>query len=211
LPWPVPGEILAILWIVGVANAVNCLDCTDGVTAGTAAIGALALSLLAVLAHRWGVAVATVAVAGAAMGFLPYNFPPARIFLGDAGSLMIGFLLAGLGATIAIPRSSLAELIAPVLILGIPTCDFLLVHLARYHNGVKDPLKVVISTGKDHLPHRLLGAGLSHRQVAYWVYGGTALLGTSAIVLMLWGPLTAAIVLTPLVVVGAVGGWGAGL
>jgi len=210
LPWPVSGEILAVLWIVGVANAVNCLDCTDGVTAGMATIGGLALTLVAVLAHRWAVAAAAVAVAGAALGFLRYNFPPARIFLGDAGSLMVGFLLAGLSATIAIPRSSPAELVAPVLILAIPTCDFLLVHLMRYRNGMKNPLTIVTSTGKDHLPHRLLGAGLSHRQVAWWLYGATIMLGLSAVILVLWGPLTAAIVMASFVVSAVVGGWGTG-
>lgn len=209
-PWPYLGEILAILWIVGVANAVNCLDCTDGVAAGSVVIGALALTLLAVLAHRWGVAVATGAVAGAALGFLRYNFPPARIFLGDAGSLMLGFLLAALSATIVIPRTALAELIAPVLVLGIPTCDFLLVHLKRYHNGVKDPVGIMTSTGKDHLPHRLLDMGLSHRQVALWIYGGSALLGVSAIVLVLWGPLITAILMSPLVVAATIGGRGPG-
>jgi UDP-GlcNAc:undecaprenyl-phosphate GlcNAc-1-phosphate transferase len=210
LPWPFSGEILAVLWIVGVANAVNCLDCTDGVTAGSAAIGGLALTLVAVLAHRWAVAAAAVALAGAALGFLRYNFPPARIFLGDAGSLMVGFLLAGLSATMAIPKSSPAELVAPMLILAIPTCDFLLVHLLRYRKGLTNPLEIVTSTGKDHLPHRLLGAGLSDRQVAWWVYGATVLLGLSAVVLVLWGPLTAAIVLASLVVSAMIGGWGAG-
>ncbi|HTD46535.1 MAG TPA: MraY family glycosyltransferase [bacterium] len=209
LPWPHLGEILAILWIVGVANAMNCIDCTDGVAGGTATIGALALVPIALVAGRLGVAVGAASVAGAALGFLRYNYPPARIFLGDAGSLMVGFLLAALSATLAAPGASLARSVAPVLILGLPVCDFLFVHWKRYQNGVRNPIELLRYTGKDHLPHRLQQAGLSFRQIAWWVYSGAALLGLSAVVLVLWGPLTAAIVAAPLVA-AALGGWGAG-
>ena len=210
LPLPHLGEILAILWIVGVANAMNCIDCTDGVAGGTAAIGALALVPIALFAGRLGVAVGAASVAGATLGFLRYNYPPARIFLGDAGSLMVGFLLAALSATLAAPGASVARSVAPMLILGLPVCDFLFVHWRRYQNGVRNPIALLRYTGKDHLPHRLQQAGLSFRQVACWIYGATALLGLSAVVLVLWGPLAAAIVTVPLIVAAALGGWGAG-
>lgn len=211
LPWPYLGEILAILWIVGVANAFNCFDCTDGVAAGTAAISAFVLIPIAILAGRWGVAVTAAAVAGAALGFLRSNFPPARIFLGDAGSLMLGFLLAALGATIAPPGAPAARVLAILLIFGLPCCDFLLVHWRRYHNGVKNPVQVLTSTGKDHLPHRLLQSGFSFRQVALWIYGTLALLGAGAVLLVLWGSLTAVIIVTLLVVVASSVAWTTGM
>ncbi len=208
LPWPYLGDILAILWIVGVANAVNCLDSADGVAAGTAVIGALALTLLAVLNQRWGIAIGTAAVAGAALGFLRYNFPPARIFLGDAGSLTLGFLLAAFGAALALPTpASAGEVVAPALVGALPCYDFLLVHIRRYRHGVRSPLRLMTSTGKDHLPHRLLDAGLSPRQVALWIYGVSALLGVGAFVLILWGPLLAVV---PLVASAWLVGWAAG-
>src|SRR5437016_528563 len=144
-------ERLAILWIVGVANAMNCIDCTDGVAGGTATIGALAMVPIALFAGRLGVAVGAASVAGATLGFLRYNYPPARIFLGDAGSLMVGFLLAALSATLAAPGASPARSIAPVLILGLPVCDFLFVHWRRYQNGVRNPIALLRYTGKDHL------------------------------------------------------------
>jgi UDP-GlcNAc:undecaprenyl-phosphate/decaprenyl-phosphate GlcNAc-1-phosphate transferase len=211
LPWPYLGEILAVLWIVGVANAVNCLDCTDGVAAGATVICALALVPVAVMAHRWGVAVGAAAVAGASLGFLPYNFPPARIFLGDAGSLMVGFLLAALSATIAAPGASPTSFVAPVLILGLPCCDFLFVHWRRYHNGARDLVQILTSTGKDHLPHRLQQAGLSYREVALWIYVASALLGMSAVLLAKWGTFAAILLAMLLVVTAASVGWSAGI
>ncbi len=201
LPWPGSGAILAILWILGVANAVNCLDCSDGIAPGVTVVGGLALTGLAIALDRWGVAVAAAAVAGAALGFLRYNFPPARIFLGDAGSLMMGFLLASLSATLAAPEVTNVWP-APLLILGIPVLDFLFVHVRRYQQGVRNPLKLVTSTGKDHLPHRLLQVGLSKREAAVRVYVLSAVTGLIGITLALWGPIGAALLAAPLVVTG---------
>jgi UDP-GlcNAc:undecaprenyl-phosphate GlcNAc-1-phosphate transferase len=186
LPWPGAGLILAVLWIVGVANAINCLDCTDGVASGVTAIAALALAGLAVALGRTGVAVAACCLAGASLGFLRYNFPPAKIFLGDAGSLMMGFLLGGLGAVLAVPVVS-TEWFAPLLILGVPVFDFLVVHVQRYRRGVRNPLRIVTSTGRDHLPHRLLDLGLSPARVAWRVYRLCALAAAGALALVTWG------------------------
>jgi UDP-GlcNAc:undecaprenyl-phosphate GlcNAc-1-phosphate transferase len=197
LPWPGGGEILAILWILGVANAINCLDCADGVAPGISAIAGLALMVLAITLGRWGVAVAAAAVAGASLGFLRFNFPPARIFLGDAGSLMLGFLLAALSAALVAPRISTAW-IAPLLILSIPVFDFLLVHVKRYQQGIRGPLQIITSTGKDHLPHRLLQAGLSNRETTVRVYALSAAAGVSALSLAVWGPIVPIILTVPL-------------
>ncbi len=197
LPWPGAGQIIAVLWIVGVANAVNCLDCTDGVAAGVAVVAACALVALALAMNRWGVAVAAAATAGAALGFLRYNFPPARIFLGDAGSLMLGFILAALAAALAAPRIS-AGSVAPLAVLSVPVGDFLLVHARRYRQGLRS-LGIVTSTGKDHLPHRLLHAGLSSREVAVRIYRASALSAASAVALLLWGLPAALVPAIPLV------------
>jgi UDP-GlcNAc:undecaprenyl-phosphate GlcNAc-1-phosphate transferase len=203
LPWPHAGQFLTILWIVGVANAWNCLDSTDGAAAGAAVIGALALVPVALVFHHWDVAVGAAALAGAASGFLRYNFPPARIFLGDAGSLMLGFLLAAYAAMLATPArgTALWDVIAPLLILGLPAGDFVFVHWRRYQNGVRNPLRILTSTGKDHLPHRLLDSGFSARHAAFWIYGVSALLGGSAVMLVVSGPFTA-MVLVVLFVAG---------
>ncbi|HLY24642.1 MAG TPA: MraY family glycosyltransferase [bacterium] len=188
LPWPYAGEILAVLWIVGVANAMNCLDCIDGAAAGAAAVGALALMLLALLAHRPGVATGAAAVTGAALGFLRHNFYPARIFLGDSGSLMLGFLLAGLGAAIIAPGTSPVPWTAVALVLGIPTVDFLLVHAQRYRRGLRNPSELITSTGKDHLPHRLMAMGLPVPVAATQLYVASAVFGGCAVALVGLGP-----------------------
>lgn len=197
LPWPGLGEGLAVLWILGVANAVNCLDCTDGVAAGVSAIAAAALAALALALHRGEVAIAAAAVAGGALGFLRFNFPPARIFLGDAGSLMLGFLLAALGAALAAPRLS-TEWGAPLLVLGVPVADFLFVHVRRYRQGTRG-FRIVTSTGTDHLPHRLLSSGLSTRETAVRIYRAVALGAASAVVLVVWGLPAAVVPMIPLI------------
>lgn len=198
LPWPYAGEILAVLWILGVANAINCLDCVDGVAAGTVMVGALFVIPLALFWNHIGVAIAAAALAGSALGFLRYNFSPARIFLGDAGSLAVGFLAAALPAALIPSRlhhAALVTWIAPVLLMGVPVGDFLLVHIRRYLHGATDLRRLVTSTGRDHLPHRLLDAGLTTRQVAVRLYAATALMGASAVSLVLIGPVAAAVLL----------------
>lgn len=189
LPWPYAGHLLAAGWIVGVANAQNCLDCADGTAAGAAATSALALALFAAVVQRWAVATTAAALAGACLGFLRYNFPPARIFLGDSGSLMLGFLLGALAAALAISLTSPWQVAALGVTLALPVYDFLLVHWRRYRSGIRNPVQIMVSTGRDHLPHRLLAAGLSARGAALRIYGASALLGAAGLSLALWGPI----------------------
>ncbi|MDR5708527.1 MAG: MraY family glycosyltransferase [Armatimonadota bacterium] len=193
LPWPYAGYLLAAGWIVGVANALNCLDCADGTASGTTAVSAAALALFAILEQRWAVATTAAALAGASLGFLHYNFPPARIFLGDSGSLMLGFLLAALSAAMAISLESTWELVALGVILALPAWDFLLVHWRRYRSGLRNPVQIMVSTGKDHLPHRLLSSGMRPGEVVLRVCGLSAVLGTTGIGMALWGVVGAAV------------------
>ncbi len=202
LPWPYLGHLLAVGWIVGVANAFNCLDCADGTASGAAAVSAAVLALFAALSERWAVAVAAAGLAGAALGFLRYNFPPARIFLGDSGSLVVGFLLGALAAALATSLRTPWQLVGLLMVLGLPVFDFLLVHWRRYRAGVRNPVSIMASTGKDHLPHRLLAAGCSPRSVALRVYSACALLGAGGLSVLLWGPGALAVV-GPLVAGGS--------
>lgn len=188
LPWPYLGHLLAVVWVVGVANAVNCLDCADGTAAGAAAMSSLALAAFAALWGRWAVAAAAAALCGASLGFLRYNFPPARIFLGDSGSLVLGFLLGALAAATATSLRSAQEVVALGVILALPVLDFLLVHWRRYRGGIRSLLALMASTGKDHLPHRLLAAGFSPTGVALRVSGASAFLGVAGLSWALGGP-----------------------
>ena len=118
---------------------------------------------------------------------------------------MLGFLVAALPATLIPSRehhAALVSWIAPLLLLGLPVGDFLLVHLRRYRNGARNLIRLMELTGKDHLPHRLRDAGLSNRQTALWLYGATALAGAGAVGLVLYGPIAAAFPLGVLLTTG---------
>lgn len=153
--------VLAALWLVGAMNAWNCLDCADGAAAGSGAIGCLALGVLAAHFGRDYVAATAFLSAGACAGFALYNLPPARLFLGDTGSTLIGLLLGSL-SLLAVPVEVQAGAIPwGCLVLAVPVFDFVLVHWRRYQAGVRSLRGLLASAGKDHLPHRLLVHGLT--------------------------------------------------
>ncbi len=188
LPWPYLGHLLAVGWIVGVANAFNCLDCADGTASGAAAVSSMALAVFAALVGRWAVAAAAAALCGACLGFLRYNFPPARIFLGDSGSLVLGFLLSALAAALATSLRSPLEVLALGVILALPVGDFLLVHWRRYRSGTRNLLVLMASTGKDHLPHRLLARGISPAGTVLRVAAASSFLAGGGLSLALGDP-----------------------
>src|SRR3954447_7758722 len=124
--------LITIVWVVGVTNAFNLLDNMDGLSAGVAALGALTFFVLAVLNGQYLVAALAVAVAGCAVGFLRHNFHPAKIYMGDAGSLFLGFLLSVIGLRLRLPDApQLTALFVPVVVLGIALFDTSLVTVAR--------------------------------------------------------------------------------
>ena len=165
--------ILTVLWIVGITNAFNLLDNMDGQAAGVTAIAALGFLLLTARQGGFAPALAA-ALLGAALGFLPFNFQPAKIFMGDAGSLLLGLLLAVLGLELQTGRALSEPWIAalvPVLLLAVPIFDTTLVTLSRWRRG-HNPLT---TPGNDHLSHRLRRRGLSPRGVALLIYAAGAL------------------------------------
>jgi len=172
---------LTVGWIVVVTNAVNLIDNMDGLASGVTAIASLAYFAIAAVKGDYLVGGFAAALAGASIGFLRYNFPPARIFLGDAGSLLLGYLLASLGLLIDLQiESDLVRVGAQILILGVPVFDTAFVIVSRLRG--RRPVTV---GGTDHSSHRLAGAGLSGRQVALVVYGAQTLCATVAVVLVL--------------------------
>ncbi len=182
---------LTILWVVAMANAVNLVDGLDGLAAGMVAIGAMAF--FAYMFRAPGVdgepstaALLSAVVAGAAVGFLPWNFFPAKIFMGDSGAMLLGLMMAaatisGVGrnpyppsggdlAAIAIPIA------VPLLILGVPFLDVLFAIVRRLHRGVR-----ITHADKEHIHHRLLDIGHSHRQAVLLMYLWSALISTCAL------------------------------
>ncbi len=161
-PWEPLNYVVTVLWVVGVINAMNCLDCADGAAGGTCLVGFSLMAILAGLNGRFFVCQASLACVGAILGFLVYNVPPARVFLGDTGSTFLGLMLA-VTAVLAEPGRPGREwegLLAPFA-LTIPVFDIIWVHYRRYQAGIRSIRDLLSSTGKDHLPHRLMARGLS--------------------------------------------------
>jgi len=181
--WAPANYLVSALWLVGIMNAVNCLDCADGVCAGCASIAAAAFFVVALAHGHFAVALMAVALLGACGGFLAFNFPPASIFLGDAGSTLIGFLLGGLAIAGSRGAPPWHQAWIAALPLAVPIWDLFLVHVRRYRAGTRGLRELLESAGRDHLPHRLQAAGLRPRGVAAAVYFITVLLAAPAALL----------------------------
>ena len=172
--------VLTLVWLIGISNAVNFLDNIDGLSAGATAIAAAFFFLLASANGQYLVAIMALAVAGGCLGFLRYNFNPAVIFMGDAGTLFLGFLLAIIGAKLQLGPTGWWGLLAAVLILILPIFDTTFVTLNRLRTGRR-----VTQGGKDHTSHLLVRRGLPHRQVVLVLYT-VALAGGGAALALTW-------------------------
>ena len=156
-----------MFWLVGLTNTVNLIDGLDGLAAGVAAISSFTILLIV-----------TAALAGAAVGFLRYNFHPAEIFMGDTGSMFLGFMLAGISVTGAVKSVAAIALVVPIFALGLPILDTTFAIVRRIRGGVP-----IFKPDKGHLHHRLLSVGFTQRQAVLLMYVISALFGLSAIAL----------------------------
>ena len=170
----------SVLWIVGITNALNLLDGIDGLVPGVTACIALSLALINILAGNVFVALLTLCLTGACLGFLPFNFSPARIFLGDSGSLFIGVVLACIGVVSLFKAATATLIVVPLFIFGLPLFDTMTVMLGRARRG-----QSIFEADKSHVHHRLLALGLNHRQAAYLLYAIKLLLGAIAVLFSL--------------------------
>lgn len=160
--------LITMLWIVGITNSFNLLDNMNGLSAGVGFIAACAFGWVAYQQYDSQVMLMAGALAGALLGFLPYNFPRARIFLGDAGSMLIGFTLAALSVQgIYLAQSKLTHLpvITPILILGVPLFDTLSVMTIRVSRGIS-----IFTADKNHFSHRLVDLGMTQKQAVLLIY-----------------------------------------
>lgn len=148
--------LLTVVWIVGITNAFNLLDNMDGLTSGLAGIAALSFAVMGVLGGMPLLAVVSAALAGSSFGFLAHNLHPAKIFMGDAGSTFLGFLLALIGVRLRFDNLVEVTFLVPVVVLGIPILDTTLVVASRKLHG-----RPVFLGGRDHISHRLVHVGLS--------------------------------------------------
>lgn len=195
---PVPSVVITVLWIVAITNAINFLDNMDGLAGGVSAIAAALFMVATILNHQWFIAGMLALLLGGLVGFLVFNFPPARIFMGDGGSLVVGFILAVLTARTTFYNPDQTDyalgtawygLFMPVVVLAIPLYDFVSVTLIRIAQG-KSPLV----GDQQHFSHRLVHRGLSRRGAVIVIWGATAVTGIGGISMGSLRPWQAALV-----------------
>jgi UDP-N-acetylmuramyl pentapeptide phosphotransferase/UDP-N-acetylglucosamine-1-phosphate transferase len=171
---------ISVLWFVGVMNAVNLIDGLDGLAGGVSFIAVATLLALSVLNNHPLAVLLSAALAGALAGFLIFNFNPARIFMGDTGSLFLGFILAALSMSTSTKASTTVAIAIPLLVLAIPLLDTAMAIGRRLRAH-----RPVFSADQDHLHHKLLRAGLSHRGAVLTLYGVALVLAATAILVRL--------------------------
>jgi UDP-GlcNAc:undecaprenyl-phosphate GlcNAc-1-phosphate transferase len=177
LPFDVLNWAITVVWVVGLTNAINFLDNMDGLSGGIAAIASAFFLLLAVQSGQYLVGALSAALLGASVGFLVYNFNPASIFMGDTGSLFLGFMLAALGIKLRFPNNTDAVTwMVPVIVLGVPVFDTTLVVLSRLRRGLHP-----VTPGKDHTSHRLVRLGFTQREAVMALYLVGGMLGMLAV------------------------------
>jgi UDP-GlcNAc:undecaprenyl-phosphate GlcNAc-1-phosphate transferase len=191
-----------VLWVVGITAAFSILDHMDGLCAGIAAVAAGFFTLTAIFSDQTMVRVLGAAVLGAALGFLRWNFNPAKIFMGDGGAMMLGFLMATLGLKIR-PEGIQFPVtwFVPVLILGVPVFDTTLISISRSRRG----LLPFTSPGKDHTAHRLSNLGLGHRGAVLVLYALAIVSGSLSLVVSRVSAPVAFAIVGGLVVAGLAG------
>jgi len=178
LPWFI-GLSLTIIWVLGITNAFNLIDGLDGLAAGSALFSTLVVFVVALLTQSSLVALLTVALIGAILGFLRFNFNPATIFLGDSGSLFIGFMLSALALEGTQKAPTVIAVAIPVVSFGLPILETSLSVLRRLIGG-----RPVFTADREHIHHKLLQMGLSHRQVVIVLYAVSALFGLLSLFLL---------------------------
>ena len=176
---PAVGLFFTIFWFVGLTNAFNLIDGLDGLASGAAMFALTTMFVVATINQQAGAALLTLAVAGATLGFLRYNFHPASIFLGDSGSLFLGFMLAGIGAISSQKGSTVVAIAIPLVSLGLPVLDTALAIVRRFLRG-----QPIFSADRGHIHHRLLGLGHSPAKVALLMYAGCAVLALGGMLLV---------------------------
>ncbi|MBQ0138773.1 MAG: undecaprenyl/decaprenyl-phosphate alpha-N-acetylglucosaminyl 1-phosphate transferase [Kurthia sp.] len=183
---------LTLIWIVGITNAINLIDGLDGLAAGVSTTALLTLAAMAFIMNDTFVLMMALILAVSAMGFLFYNFHPAKIFMGDTGALFLGFIISVL-ALLGFKNVTFVSLVIPIIMLGVPISDTFFAIVRRLLN--KQP---PFQPDKSHLHHRLISIGFTHRQTVLIIYGIAAMFGLAAIIFSMakvWGAIFLVIIL----------------
>ena len=168
---------ITVIWIVAITNSVNLIDGLDGLAAGVSIISSIVMLVISLMISDINVAVVMAALTGACLGFLPHNFNPAKIFMGDTGALLLGYILATMSILGLFKLYALLSFAAPFLVLALPLVDTSFAFLRRLLKG-KNPM----SPDRGHFHHRLLDMGLSQRQAVLIMYSISGILGIAAVI-----------------------------
>ncbi len=196
------GVPLTVLWIVALTNVINFIDGLDGLAAGVSAIACAPLFLVALQRGHLDAAAMTVALFGAALGFLRYNFNPAKIIMGDTGAMFLGFVLAVASILGAMKGAATVAMAIPTVALGVPIFDTAFAVFRRVRSG-----KPFYAADRGHLHHRLLAVGYSQRQAVAVMYGMASVLGVAALMLAFSDKATAVVALLAVVAAAVSLGW----
>jgi len=191
---------ITILWIVGVTNAVNLIDGLDGLACGVSAISSITMLVTALMVAEPNVAVILAALTGGCLGFIPYNLNPAKIFMGDTGALLLGYVLATVSILGLFKFYAVITFLVPILALALPLFDTAFAIVRRLMKG-QNPMK----PDRGHLHHRLLDHGLSQKQAVAVLYSLCAMLGLTAVVICSTGKLRLLLLVVDAVIAVAVG------
>ncbi|MCD6436333.1 MAG: undecaprenyl/decaprenyl-phosphate alpha-N-acetylglucosaminyl 1-phosphate transferase [Clostridiales bacterium] len=170
---------ITILWVVGITNTINLIDGLDGLAVGISTIAAITLAYVSFSFGRSETLLLSIIVVGANLGFLPYNFNPAKIFMGDTGALFLGFVLSVISIEGVIKSATVIAIFIPILTLGLPIFDTTFAIMRRFAN--KKPL---MEADKGHLHHRLLSLGMNQKKVVLILYLISILLGIGVVLLV---------------------------
>lgn len=187
--WVLPEWLsvtLTVIWIVFITNAVNFIDGLDGLAAGVSAIMSISLVFISIRVGEYSIAILGIALMGSCFGFLPFNFNPAKIFMGDKGSTFLGFMLATLSIQGVFKSYAVISFAVPLLILGLPLFDALFAMIRRILRG-QSPM----TADRGHLHHRLVDMGFSQKQTVFILYAISGVLGITAVLLAESGVLRA--------------------
>lgn len=197
-PWL--SAALTVIWIVFITNAVNFIDGLDGLAAGVSAIMSVSLVFIAIRVGEYPIAMLGIALMGSCFGFLPFNFNPAKIFMGDTGSTFLGFMLATLSIQGVFKSYAVISFAVPLLILGLPLFDASFAMIRRVATG-KSPM----IADRGHLHHRLIDMGFSQKQTVFILYAISGVLGITAVLLAESGALRALLLLICVLILLIVG------
>ena len=193
---------ITVIWIVLVTNSVNLIDGLDGLAVGVSGIGSVTMLVIALLVSEGNVAVIMAALAGACVGFIPYNLNPAKIFAGDTGALLLGYVLSTMSVIGLFKTYAIISFLLPFLVLALPIFDTLFAIIRRVLHG-QSPMQA----DRGHVHHRLIDMGLSQKQAVAILYCVSTVFGLAAVVLATSGRMKALLLLLAFAFTGAIAGF----